>query len=106
MEIRMDYGGRDMTHESIRTAVEGAGMALLLTLLSTSIVTTASAADELTVTANAHVEAPAYDIKVGRVETVVLHDRKRNKELQCRITYPSRAAGPCPIVIFSHGAIF
>jgi predicted dienelactone hydrolase len=41
--------------------------------------------------------------RVLTVEQIVLHDSTRNKELPLKIYYPD-AAGPFPVIIFSHGA--
>ena len=36
---------------------------------------------------------------------VILHDDRRNKDVECRITAPLHADGLCPVFIFSHGAL-
>jgi len=41
---------------------------------------------------------------VRAVPTVILHDAKRGKELQLRVTYPD-GKGSFPIILWSHGAI-
>jgi predicted dienelactone hydrolase len=41
--------------------------------------------------------------KINTVPELVLHDAKRNKDLQLRINYPD-AKGPFPVIVFSHGA--
>ena len=40
---------------------------------------------------------------VGTVDSIVLHDAARNKDLPIKIYYP-QGAGPFPIIVFSHGA--
>lgn len=45
--------------------------------------------------------------EVGMVETLVLHDGKRNKDLEVLVRFPKakgQDTGPWPIVVFSHGA--
>ena len=42
--------------------------------------------------------------KVLTIENILLHDPARNKTIPIKIYYPS-AAGPFPVVIFSHGAL-
>jgi predicted dienelactone hydrolase len=73
-------------------------------LLMASEAMAADAVPAGSVTADASRSA-AVPAGIGRIETLVLHDPSRKKDLQCRVTYPSQAAAPCPIVIFSHGAL-
>lgn len=40
---------------------------------------------------------------VGVVKELVLHDSKRGKDLELRITYPE-GTGPFPVIVWSHGA--
>ena len=42
------------------------------------------------------------EIAIERIEKLVLQDKKRNKDLQLRVTFP-KSAGPFPVIIFSHG---
>jgi len=42
-------------------------------------------------------------LALSEVPDIVLHDAKRNKDLHLRVFYPT-AAGPFPVIIFSHGA--
>lgn len=42
--------------------------------------------------------------KIGRRPTLVLHDAARDKDLQLRVTWPADATGPCPTLVWSHGA--
>ena len=42
-------------------------------------------------------------LAIAAIETLVLHDDQRNKDLQLRVTYP-KADGKYPIIVFSHGA--
>jgi predicted dienelactone hydrolase len=42
--------------------------------------------------------------KVLTVEQVVLHDEARNRNIPLKIYYPD-AAGPFPVIVFSHGAL-
>jgi predicted dienelactone hydrolase len=44
-------------------------------------------------------------VGTAAINPLVLHDAQRNKDLSCRITYPVRSQSPCPVVIFSHGAL-
>src|SRR4029078_239314 len=39
---------------------------------------------------------------VGAIPSALLHDSKRNKNLEMVIEYPTRG-GPYPVIIFSHG---
>ena len=52
--------------------------------------------------------APSYGFDmgtspVGVIPSATLHDGARNKNLEVSIEYPTRGAGPFPIIIFSHG---
>lgn len=40
---------------------------------------------------------------VGVIPSAILHDGARNKDLEVSIEYPTRGAGPFPIIIFSPG---
>jgi predicted dienelactone hydrolase len=40
---------------------------------------------------------------VGVIPSAVLHDAARNKDVTVNIEYPTRGAGPFPLIIFSHG---
>jgi predicted dienelactone hydrolase len=42
-------------------------------------------------------------LKINTVPKLVVHDAKRNKDLQLRINYPE-GKGPFPVILFSHGA--
>jgi predicted dienelactone hydrolase len=53
--------------------------------------------------------SPSWDVRTGpykvlTVQRVVLHDDARNKDLALKIYYPD-AAGPFPVIVFSHGAL-
>jgi len=55
----------------------------------------------------AFTEPPRYNPKAGphrvrTIEQLVLHDLPRKKDLSLKIYYPE-AAGPFPIIVFSHG---
>ena len=41
--------------------------------------------------------------EIGAVENLLLHDDKREKDLQLRVTYP-RGGGRHPLIVWSHGA--
>ena len=45
----------------------------------------------------------AGPLKVYAVDTLVLDDAARGKQLQLRVTYPG-GAGPFPVIVWSHGA--
>ena len=51
----------------------------------------------------AHYSAESGRYKVVTVDELVLRDTKRSKDVPVKIYYPD-APGPCPIIIFSHGA--
>ncbi|MEA2571089.1 MAG: hypothetical protein QOI24_3090 [Acidobacteriota bacterium] len=40
---------------------------------------------------------------VGVIPAALLHDAQRNRDLTLNIEYPTRGAGPFPLIIFSHG---
>jgi len=40
---------------------------------------------------------------VGVIPAATLHDGQRNRDLSLNIEYPTRGAGPFPLIIFSHG---
>ncbi|HBS29151.1 MAG TPA: hypothetical protein DEB06_06795 [Phycisphaerales bacterium] len=42
--------------------------------------------------------------EVGTLDPLVLRDAARNKELQCTVRFPTGAAEPLALVVFSHGA--
>lgn len=48
-------------------------------------------------------DADAKPHKIRAAAKVVLHDSKRDKDLQVRATWPD-AEGPFPVIVFSHGA--
>jgi predicted dienelactone hydrolase len=68
-----------------------------LTLLLGGLATSAKAAKDYAQ------EIDAKPHKIGTIAALVLHDAKRNKDLQLRINYPD-AKGPFPVIVFSHGA--
>ncbi|MBI1373485.1 MAG: hypothetical protein GC159_12220 [Phycisphaera sp.] len=45
----------------------------------------------------------AGPLAIEAVDTLVLHDAKRDKDLQLRLTFP-KTGGPYPLIVFSHGA--
>src|SRR6202030_2992078 len=52
--------------------------------------------------------SPSYGFEmgtspVGVIPSAILHDGARNKDLEVSIEYPTRGAGPFPIIIFSPG---
>ncbi len=52
--------------------------------------------------------APSYGFEMGKspvgvIPSAMLHDGARNKDLEVSIEYPTRGAGPFPIIIFSPG---
>lgn len=52
--------------------------------------------------------SPSYGFEMGKspvgvIPSAMLHDGARNKELEVSIEYPTRGAGPFPIIIFSPG---
>ena len=54
------------------------------------------------------IEANGYELAAGpytvtEVETLVLHDAKRNKDVHIRVFYPN-GLGKYPVIVFSHGA--
>jgi predicted dienelactone hydrolase len=40
---------------------------------------------------------------VGVIPVATIHDAQRNRDLKLNIEYPTRGAGPFPLIIFSHG---
>ncbi|HKO02392.1 MAG TPA: alpha/beta fold hydrolase, partial [Thermoanaerobaculia bacterium] len=40
---------------------------------------------------------------VGVIPVATLHDAQRNRDLSLDVEYPTRGAGPFPLIIFSHG---
>lgn len=63
--------------------------------------------------ASTHAQAKAsgsgYRLEPGpaevlTIERLALHDDAREKDLLCAVRYPKDAAGPLPLVVFSHGA--
>ena len=59
--------------------------------------------------ARAYAGGSDYHLEVGPAEVVTidrltLRDAAREKDLQCAVRYPKNAAGPLPLVVFSHGA--
>lgn len=42
------------------------------------------------------------ELAIDRIEKLVLQDKKRNKDLQLRLTFP-KSSGPFPVIVFSHG---
>src|SRR5882757_7916412 len=40
---------------------------------------------------------------VGVIPSAILHDGARNKDVEVSIEYPTRGAGPFPVIIFSPG---
>jgi len=46
-------------------------------------------------------EKPTASAGLGAADCVRLHDPKRGKDVQVRVTWPE-SAGPCPVIVFSH----
>lgn len=52
--------------------------------------------------------SPSYGFEMGKspvgvIPAAILHDGARNKDLEVSIEYPTRGAGPFPVIIFSPG---
>jgi predicted dienelactone hydrolase len=47
----------------------------------------------------------AQSLRIEHFDSFPLYDGSRKKDLLCRITIPEGAQRPCPVVIFSHGAL-
>ncbi len=76
----------------------------LIFALCSSQVTSASFGQDLIADTAAVSPVAQASFKVGGINSFLLHDRKRRKDIEVRVTYPLSKVGQFPVVIFSHGA--
>jgi predicted dienelactone hydrolase len=76
----------------------------LIWVLCSIQVTSASFAEDLIAVKGVAQPVVQAQFKVGGLNSFLLHDRKRKKDVEVRVTYPLSKDGSFPVVIFSHGA--